>query len=374
MNATTHGVLKPSLLTALRDFIHAGFSEEELRMMLWEALNRFDYQKYQKGENYQLRLFNILMWIESNLSPDMVILVAREALKRRGQQPSLADQKRALVAELPAGAGGGDLRKSLPEPDGRALPTDLTRLLMMLEVETGSAPVVARELRAILQPEHSLHFELNAQLHLSHLEGDRLGAVLWLERWPRAEYVWWLAERVTVESPAVGFLAAQALIAAALRLDRADLPRVRAAAFRSSDRLVFQMKTDASDLVAPGPRLVASKSLEFDAVSRKREVDIAITIVDIRSVVRPGVMTPEDLDRFLAAMQIDFTRNQLDALGDALTFPLRRFARADDTVPCCLAYLICRAREGRWEAELLEEVRRMKSDNPIYQDIYGRYH
>jgi hypothetical protein len=250
-------------------------------------------------------------------------------------------------------------------------PPELARLLITYDEEPASLRLIATELRAVLRQDALRALGLHERLHLSGREGDRLGATLWLERWPAAEYVWWLAERVWVESPAVGFLAAQALIAAALRLPRLDLPRLRAAAQRAADRLVSIMNTEAA-LPAPVDVLPVADAV-FDVVSRKREVDTAITLIDMRLVRRREVMTPEELEQFLAAMETAFTRGELDGMSVGLLFPLRRFARDDDPTVLCIVYLICKAREGRWERDLIEAAHRLKPTVQLFDEMSTKY-
>jgi hypothetical protein len=220
---------------------------------------------------------------------------------------------------------------------------------------------------------------LHERLHLSDREGDRLAGTLSLECWPNVDYVWWLAERVFVEAPQFAFLAAQALIAAALRLPRAALPRLRVACESAADRLVGSMQAEAalSPQIVLGPPVVAASAVDegaFDATARKREVDTAITLVDMRSVPRRAVMAPDDLERFLAAMEASFDRAEFERFSRTrLEFPLRLYARDDDPIAFCLVYLICKAREGRWERELIQAARQEKPTVGVFDQIAMRY-
>jgi uncharacterized protein YjbJ (UPF0337 family) len=445
------GEAKAALMKSLREFLCEAFTEDEFRILLWDALNKFDYLKHQEGMTYSVRVFNLLLKLERDPGPSAVFVVAREALRQRARRQDLAELRQALEAELPpefvlvdaaapavgnwtqfkgkikekwgkltddeltTAAGkrdqlvgllqqryGYEKEQAEKEVDAWApavvappqvpdqppsaapsatppIPAEITRMLLRYEVEPASSPVIARELRAAMRGGPYRTLALHERLHISDREGDRLAATLSLECWPNVDYVWWLAERVSFESPHFAFLAAQALISAALRLPRSALPRLRVACEGAADRLVGSMQAQAalSPQIVPGPPVVAAAAGDegaFDAIARKREVDTAITLVDMRSVPRRAVMAPDDLERFLAAMEASFDRAELERFSRTrLEFPLRLYARDDDPIALCIVYLICKAREGRWERELIQAVRQEKPTVAVFDQMAMRY-
>lgn len=91
--------------------------------------------------------------------------------------------------------------------------------------------VVASRLRTLAQSVYPLLPELVA----SNQAGDRLAAVTTLQAIPTIGYVNWLAERVCVEKPFIGYHAALALLEAVRALPPEDLDQVARALERAED-------------------------------------------------------------------------------------------------------------------------------------------
>ena len=174
---------------------------------------------------------------------------------------------------------------------------------------------------------------------------ERLVAVLALEVGPSLAYVRWLADRVTVEPPLLGSLAAKALIGAARALDRPALPRVRGAVQDALLRL-NDMKY-AGD--PPG-------SAPFPVNLRAREhlLRVAESLIDVRDGVGLLTMTPPDVDSFVAALIGAFDRaafaqmcaNRLGSVDKFLAHP-------GDPVELVVVHVLVQARNVGWVPKLI---------------------
>ena len=227
-----------SSAVALRDFVLASYTEEQFGVMLFAALNGYDYLGHQEGSDYEIRAFNVILKLAHTIGPPAFFAVARRALAERVRRDDLHELRQVLETALPqeAIAPQGGAVPALPPPANTAapLPPELGDVLTLYEQQPAAKDTLAGQMRDLLREVRYRELDLPNRLHLSELEARRLAAILAailaLESEPDPKYLRWLSERVTVESPVVGFLAAKALIVAARRLGRDLLPQVRAEA------------------------------------------------------------------------------------------------------------------------------------------------
>jgi hypothetical protein len=116
----------------------------------------------------------------------------------------------------------------------------LRRDLPSGDTRTRRMEVVASRMRTLALSS----YPLVAEFAHSNSPGLRLAAVSTLEALPGTDHLIWLAERLSVEKPFIGYHAALALLAAARTLEVKDLPKVReaitqarrASGYQDSDR------------------------------------------------------------------------------------------------------------------------------------------
>jgi hypothetical protein len=368
------------MLTALREYLSEACTEEELRRLLYDILNGFDYLKHATGTDYEARVFSVLLYLDQQHGLAVITLVAQEAVQKYGHRPkvvALGQAVEAFLPKAPPGNPAGPAPAQAPPGPVAApagvpvkLPPELVRALALYEPRTETVWLVARTLRSQFERAVPRVFDPPHLFHLSAEDRHRLAAVLALERAPDPAYLWWLAERVTIEQPVLGFLAAKALTATARLLKRPDIPRLRSAANAALDRLGDMMNAAALPATVPldGARSRREAELvEYDAVARKAEVDAAVSLIVMRTVPRGQFLSPDDLEKFLDEMIRVFQRPQLEQLCQAVHLPLRLLARDDDPIQHCVIYLVIRAREARFERELVRKALEAFPDNGVFR-------
>ena len=128
MNGLTSAELKPSVVMATVHLICKRFREPEFSRFIYENLEGFDYDTYQRGDDYFDRVYNTLRDLQRDRSPATVIQVVRTVLNEAAGRPLLADLVGILEAELPkeevlppviigavVAAGGATHRRDRPD-------------------------------------------------------------------------------------------------------------------------------------------------------------------------------------------------------------------------------------------------------------------
>jgi hypothetical protein len=372
------------MLKALRVYLCKACDEEDLSRLLFDTLNGFDYKgSAGSGTQYETRVFTVLLRLDQVGGVPMITKIAQESIHEFGNRPGVEELRKALEAFLPAAQPGPSPAPppadpaagppSVPAGVPVKLPPELDQVLGLYNPSPETIWLVANKLRSqfekgvpnVLDPPHLFH--------LSAWERHRLAAVLALERSPEMTYVWWLAERVTIEQPVIGFLAAKALTSAAFHLERPELPHLRSAANAALDRLADMMNAATHPPAVPlhsAQALREEDLVEYDPFARKLEVSAALDLIDMRTVPRSRLfLSPDDLEKFLKELIRTFQRPALEQLCQAVDLPLKRLARDDDPIEHCVVYLVIRARSGQWERDLIKAALAARPDNNTFNSI-----
>jgi hypothetical protein len=225
------------LVNACRDFVCgnpesnvlAAYSEDEFSQFLFTYRPAYDYQTNREGRDYRTAVFRLLLKWGSEGGQVAVARLASAMARHRNGRPdaaALAVLAAPFLAEVGEAAAALDdpANASTPPGESASLPAELSALIQVLSDDrSGGADVAVRELRRKLREKSYANCDMPRRFHLSVDHGERLAAVLALETLPDSAYLRWLAERILVEPPFATLLAAQALTAAALCLERKDL-------------------------------------------------------------------------------------------------------------------------------------------------------
>jgi hypothetical protein len=205
-------------------------------------------------------------------------------------------------------------------------------------------------------------YGLPARYHLSLGSGQRLVAVLALEAEPDAAYLRWLSERMTVEPPEVGLIAAKALTTAALRADGSATREIRTALREATERL---------DELAIGDD---PKSAGYDIAARKRQINQALSLLDLRSLAKVWELEAGEFHSFITSAAAAFDRAGIEKFCQArLQSDMRRLANPDDPPELIVTTLTLTACEMGWLPELIREAVREKPDLPGFVAIAQRH-
>jgi hypothetical protein len=345
-----------------------------VRVLLFDTLNGFDYLQYASGQEYRTRVFVVLEKVDTTAGVTAITRLAKEALKFYGGRPRGETPRRELQTFFPPDppAEGEPVAVVCPLPPPPAqLPPELVRALELYD----TVSLHAAEVRSLFRVKVPPLFEPPFRFHLSARERERLTAILALERAPDPAYLWWLAERVTIETPPVGLMAAKALTAAALRLARAELRRLRSAVNAAIDRLneVMESLPPAEEQGDGGEPPADEAATPIDPTVFKQELNAAIHLSDMRTVSRRHYLSPDDLEQFLRELVTAFPRPALEQVCQGMDFPLKRFARPEDPIEHCVVYLAIRARAMLWERDLIKAVALAQPANAFFQAIQQRY-
>jgi hypothetical protein len=194
-------------------------------------------------------------------------------------------------------------------------------------------------------------YDIPTRLHLSHDLGERLAAVIALERAPNPRYLRWLAERVVVEPAYVGYSAAVALNQAALEVGLPQLDRVRLAA---GDALSFL--SSASDRAGHRDQLQ-----EAIRVTNRRE-----------GQVRQRVKV--SFDRCATALSETFTVDEFEKmLLSGTGQELSLIVPPERGIHCCVYYVLEMATRAGWDHKLVEAARLAKPGPAALKLIFNAY-
>ncbi len=375
MNGDNNASRIPKLILELRDIIVEiyGIREDrfgELLFINFKDTYNFDYSKDVVGKVPPDRMLYTVKWFYADAGPDGLLELAvtvSKAKPKRKDLPQLIEKIREEIGpakpEAPAGggpAGGGPP----PAPGSIPLPPDLAATLSMFEQQLTTMTEFARELRQSLRTKDYRVIDLPGRYHLSESDGDRSAAILALEAYPDPVYLRWLAERVTVELPHTGFLATQALIAAALRSARTDLSRLLKLVRLAKDRLD---RLDKS--------LDAEQGLTIYNISaRKDKLTDAETLIEMRTTSLLDRMKPDDLDAYLKALLETFDQAAFEKLfADRLRMPLNFFVRVTDPFELIVVGVIIKARDTDLGPNLIRAALAEKPDNATFLAILQKY-
>jgi hypothetical protein len=140
-----------------------------------------------------------------------------EAASSRPQFPPLKPASPRAVSEL-----------RVPPKDLRVLIDGFVRLRRILP-DGQEKTVLMEEMVTRIRDLPLEEYALTDPLHLSNSVGERLAAIVTLQKLPDPRYLLWLSERLAVEDAFVGYQAAVALYEAARAISFADLDVVTTA-------------------------------------------------------------------------------------------------------------------------------------------------
>jgi hypothetical protein len=150
--------------------------------------------------------------------PDLVRVISK--ILNPEQTPSEGAERAAQLTPI------SDLEVTRRQVRDMALEYEALRKKMYRGPDrTRRMEVVASRMRSLALSA----YPLLPELWESELAGERLCAVSMLQALPHGDYLRWLADRVHIEKPFVGYHAAVALLTAARTLEVAELPQVREA-------------------------------------------------------------------------------------------------------------------------------------------------
>jgi effector-associated domain 1 (EAD1)-containing protein len=295
-------------------------------------------------------VFGLIQWADQNKRMAELVKSAADYLDKR-------EDLAALKAEYQVGAE----RASTPRPDqphneDSRLPEELIALVRSYE----RIPILFPEEKATLAMEETAAkigalsldaYRLPARFHLSDSAGERLVAVLALEKSPDPVYLRWLCERVFVEDPFAGYRAALALTHAALLLDHPALPRVKAQVQIGSQRL----------------------EQHSDQNRRRTQLQEALNVIERRS----GSMGRQPLvsfDEFSSALIESFSLQQLkDLLQSSIGLPLEIIVRLDNRIEYVVFYLLETADRAGWDDRLIQTAHAARPESPKLAALFVKY-
>ena len=351
------------LMIRLKDLICEAYSDDEFGMLLFGRVDDsgFDYSGLPSSMAYQSKVLETVRWANRYGKTQHVLWLAKLASDGR----PLRDDFKQLVRDIediiqPTVTAVPSLLASAATPL-LPLPTELAGPLGLFATQSSTLPNLARDLRTILRTTSYQPFDLPGRFHLSESEGERLTAVLALEKAPDPGYLRWLSERVTVEKPLIGFMAAQALATAGLRLHQIALGRIAKAISDATDLL--DGLADADEQPAVG-----------DVAARKRQLQAALSLVEMRSRNGRSMLPPADLEGFLSALISTFDRNGLDGLFQRqLQTSLKWLANLNDPMELIVVNVVLAARDNGWERELIRAAYEERKDHPIFAELHKKY-
>jgi hypothetical protein len=349
------------LIIACQEFVLKAYKEDDLTILLFKAFKGYDYHAKKVGDSYEVRVFHLVKSFYTKDGEVGLYQLTRVVVDNRKDRDDIKQLRDALEAALPPGDVAPPPVAGAVPP---AVPPELVTVFLLHEQQSGASLSnnLVEDIRDILRSAALDVFDLPDQFHLSELARDRLAAVLALERWPDPRYLRWLSERVTVEKPLIGYVATQALVAAALLLPRKELEHLRTAVVEAQVRLGEMIETEEK----PDP--------ETDIPSRQRVLQDTATLLEMRA--RPGrsALTPDHLDRFLDGLVREFDFKQFDVLfygefGSSLSI----LAKDTDPVEYAVLAVILWVRKKKWESRLVRAAFKARDKNPTFIELQGKY-
>jgi hypothetical protein len=253
-----------TLMIQLRNLICDAYEEQDFTELLFEEELDFDFMGLPAKDSYKTKALKVVQWAYRSGQAEHVLRLARVVSNRRPLRNDIKGVLQHLEERILVDASG-DGAVSPPGVDGRFLPPDLETPLALFEGQP-------REMIGTLRPQFRATsyqcYDLPGRFHLSGVNSHRLLAVLALEVDPDATYLRWLSERVTVELPVVGYVAAQALTTAALRTENRHLREIRGALKNAGERLDELIEVEDPTAIA------------HNIAARKRQVQLALSLLD----------------------------------------------------------------------------------------------
>jgi hypothetical protein len=364
------------LVTACRDFVcgaradngvvAGAFSEDEFSEFLFAHVPGFDYYGAKEVKEYRTAVFKLLLAFERKGGR---LAVARLAIELADHRNGRADATALELLATPFLPGRAGPAPAVGPPTGPAapaggllspIPAELTALILLLSDEqSGSIDVIAADLRGKLREKSYANCDLPGNLHLSAANGDRLAAILALDAEPHPAYLRWLAERVVVEPPLISFLAAQALTAAAFRLDRMHLDLIIRLTAAVAERLDYM-----SEPAGVAPR--------YNLSARKDEIGSARKLAEVRKNKAMPVMSGPDFDRFLLALERFSWQDFADFCWNRLSIRLDRIANPAEPVEIAIVTVVLLVLK-RSEAALVNAAYAARPQDATFADIFRKH-
>lgn len=332
-------------------------------MFIFEKVVELDFYEIDGSGAHASTVFKALQKAMQVGQLELVVELARRAAQDRPARQDLQTlvgrlQAQLMPAPMPqAGAGvAGSVAGSASGPEP---PPYLEASIALL----GEGPrKMIGSLRPKLREVPHKPYNLPGRYHLSPSEGHRLLAVLALEAEPDSMYLRWLSERVTVEPPNNGLVAAQALTTAALRNSGSALREVRIALRDAVDRLDELTESDDPN------------SVGFDIGARKRQLTQALTLADLKASNRIWVLEADEFHKYLDGASSAFDRAGVEQFClQRLQSPLRFLANPDDPPELILVALVLLACDKGWLPDLVRATIAEKPTVPIFATIAQRH-
>jgi hypothetical protein len=383
MNGDDNASRIPKLIVELRDVIVKIYGDREdqfaeLVYIKFTEEYKYDYTIDAKGKTPPDRFLNTIKSFYADADLEGLLDLAEKVSEAKPRRKDLKDLVAKIQAAMghrggpPVGAppgaaavgGGPPVGKPAPAVGSTALPPDLAATLSMFEQRLTNMVDFVRELRQSLRAKDYRQLDLPGRYHLSESDGERSAAILSLEAYPDSKYLRWLAERVTVESPHAGFLASQALIAAALTSPRAELRKLLKIVTSAKDRLDRLDKSSEAEQGVP----------IYNISCRKDKLSDAETLIEMRTTPLPDRMKPDDLDAFLAALLEMFDQATFEKLFvNRLQIPLNVFVRVTDPFELIVVGVIIKGRDTELGPNLIRAVLAEKPGNATFTAVHKKY-
>lgn len=184
-------------------------------------------------KSFGATVFRVVMWAEQL---GRLLDLGRAIANERQGRPD-ADQ---LLRDIEAASAGDQFLRSAPHPgDSKVLQSAVERLTRWYDRRKGlmspgdQIEEVMGEILAMLNDLPLDKLDLPKLYHLSVSDGERLAAIVSLQKYPDVQYLQWLSERLAVESTFLGCQAMVALRAAAQGLSVTELDRIEGAVQRA---------------------------------------------------------------------------------------------------------------------------------------------
>ncbi len=341
-----------------------GVREDQFSELLFVEFKqdyKYDYVIDAIGDTPPKRFFYTIRWFYGDADLDGILALARAVSDAKPKQKGI----RSLVEKIRAMMGPGESSAGVPisADEGRparssgALPSDLAKSLSDLEQRLTTMIVFVRDLRQSFRANDFRPLDLPDLYHLSDSDGERSAAILALEAYHNPAYSRWLAERVTVESPHAGFLATQALIAAALRASRTNLPRLLKVIKSAKERLDKTSDTE----------------IGYTISARKDNLSAAETLIEMRTTSGDR-MEANDLEAYLEELLKIFDRAAFENLFTArLGTSLDFFVSVTGPFELIIVGVILQGRNTELGPKLIRAVFAEKPDNPTFKAIHEKY-
>jgi hypothetical protein len=337
--------------------VRAVYTRDELAMMVQFRLN-VKLDDVSRNGTLELVVFDLIQWAAARPQwANLPIVVAEYKLGKNARVPELdalrAEFEKALAAAAPK-----------PAP-AAGLPAELTNHLRAYEaipqqIADGPARLTlmaqtADRIRATLPLAPA---DLPDQLHLSESAGERLAAVLALERTPDPRYLRWLAERVGCEHPFVGLSAALALTSAAYVLTRPALSSVKSCADASIDLL-------AND---PNRQPQQTQLAQVSAVVTRRN---GLMNHPAQSIPAQNIPFDEVMGALVEAFRQPVDLQSL--IMAQLNIAINTMIKMTNRLECIVYYVVSSADVGGWDGSLIKAAATARPESGKLKALAEKY-